>query len=151
MTRWAKDNCCSSSIRARSETRSTRANAALQRDRAQARLATLDLDRAQALLARNVISQSEYDQKRAAADAAVAGVASDSASAGAARLALNYASIRAPIPGRTGRLLVHDGDYVKSQSSDALVTINQTRPVRGMTSIIVAALCLAQPLMLASA
>jgi len=106
------------------------AKAALQRDRAQARLATLDLDRAQALLARNVISQSEYDQKRAAADAAIAGVASDSASAGAARLALAYASIRAPIPGRTGRLLVHEGDYVKSQSSDALVTINQTRPVR---------------------
>jgi multidrug efflux system membrane fusion protein len=106
------------------------AKAALQRDRAQARLASLDLERAQALLTRNVISQSEFDQKRAAAEAALAGVASDSASVGAAHLALNYAAIRAPIPGRTGRLLVHEGDYVKAQSSDALVTINQTRPVR---------------------
>ncbi|MEP7027084.1 MAG: efflux RND transporter periplasmic adaptor subunit [Candidatus Eisenbacteria bacterium] len=106
------------------------AQAALDRDRAQARLARLDVERAQALLSRNVISQSEFDQKRAAADAAFAGVASDSATVNAARLALGYASIRAPIPGRTGRLLVHEGDYVKPQSSDALVTVNQTRPVR---------------------
>ncbi len=106
------------------------ARAAFDRDKAQARLASLDVARAQALLGRNVISQSEFDQKRAAADAALAGVAADAATVSAARLALNYASIRAPIPGRTGRLLVHEGDYVKPQSSEALVTVNQTRPVR---------------------
>jgi multidrug efflux system membrane fusion protein len=106
------------------------ANATLARDRAQAKLTKLDADRAQQLVERGAISQSEYDQKRAAADAAQASVASDEAQARAAQLSLNYASIRAPIAGRTGRLLVHEGDYVKPQSSDALVTVNQTRPVR---------------------
>jgi multidrug efflux system membrane fusion protein len=106
------------------------AQATLERDRAQARLARLEADRAQALVARNVIAQAEYDQKRAAADAAQASVSSDEALARSARLSLSYAAIRAPIAGRTGRLLVHEGDYVKPQSSDALVTINQTRPVR---------------------
>jgi RND family efflux transporter MFP subunit len=106
------------------------ANAMLARDRAQAKLTKLDADRAQALVERGAISQSEYDQKRAAADAAQASVASDEAQARAAQLSLSYASIRAPISGRTGRLLVHEGDYVKPQSSDALVTVNQTKPVR---------------------
>ena len=106
------------------------ANAALARDRAQAKLTKLDADRAQALLERGAISQAEYDQKRAAADAAQASVASNEAQARSAQLSLNYASIRAPISGRTGRLLVHEGDYVKPQSSEPLVTVNQTRPVR---------------------
>jgi len=106
------------------------AQATLEKDRAQAKLAKLDADRAQALVQRGAIAQSEYDQKRAAADAAQASVASDEASVRAARLSLGYASITAPIAGRTGRLLVHEGDYVKPQSSDALVTVNQTKPVR---------------------
>ena len=106
------------------------AQAALERDRAQARLTKLDADRAQALVQRGASAQAEYDQKRAAAAAAQASVASDEASVRAARLSLGYASITAPIAGRTGRLLVHEGDYVKPQSSDALVTVNQTKPVR---------------------
>ena len=106
------------------------AQATLEKDRAQAKLAKLDADRAQALVQRGAIAQSEYDQKRAAADAAQASVASDEASVRAARLSLGYASITAPIAGRTGRLLVHEGDYVKPQSSDALVVVNQTKPVR---------------------
>jgi multidrug efflux system membrane fusion protein len=106
------------------------ANAALARDRAQAKLTKLDAERARALVERGAISQSEYDQKQAAADAAEASVASDEAMARAAQLSLGYASIRAPISGRTGRLLVHEGDYVKPQSSEALVTVNQTKPVR---------------------
>jgi multidrug efflux system membrane fusion protein len=106
------------------------AQATLDRDRAQSHLAKLNADRAQALVARGAIAQAEYDQSRATADAARATVASDEAMVQAARLSLNYAAIRAPIGGRTGRLLVHEGDYVKPQSSDALVTINQTRPAR---------------------
>jgi multidrug efflux system membrane fusion protein len=106
------------------------AQAMLDRDRAQAHLAKLQADRAQSLLARGAIAQAEYDQSRAAAEGAQATVASDQAQVQAARLSLGWSSIRAPIPGRTGRLMVHEGDYVKPQSSDPLVTINQTRPVR---------------------
>lgn len=106
------------------------ARATLAKDRAQATTARLDADRAHKLLEQNVVSEAEWEQKQGTADAAIATVHADSAAAATARLQLEYATIRAPISGRTGRLLVHEGDYVKAASSDPLVTINQTRPVR---------------------
>jgi multidrug efflux system membrane fusion protein len=107
-----------------------RAEAALARDRAQADVARSEAERAEKLFAQQMISQGEWDQARAASEAAIALVRGDSAAAVTARLDVEYAAIRAPIPGRTGRLLVHVGDYVKAASTDPLVTINQIRPVR---------------------
>ncbi len=102
----------------------------LARDRAQAAAARLDADRAVALFRQNLIAQADYDTKRAAADAASATVTSDSAQVLKARLDLEYATIRAPISGKTGKLTVHVGDYVKAATSDPLVTVNQVRPIR---------------------
>lgn len=118
--------------------------AALAKDRAQARAARLDAERARALVERKLVSDSEWDQKRAAADSWLATVAADSAAERIARLELEYSSIRAPIAGRTGRLLVHEGDYVKAATSDPLVTINQTRPVRVAFTVPVDAVPLVQ-------
>lgn len=100
------------------------------RDRAQAHAARLDAERAAQLYQQQLTSKAEFEQKTAAAEALDATVAADSASAEAARLNLQYATVRAPIAGRTGRLLVHVGDYVKAASSDPLVTINRVQPVR---------------------
>jgi multidrug efflux system membrane fusion protein len=47
-----------------------------------------------------------------------------------AALDLEYATIRAPIAGRTGRLSVNVGDYVKAATSDPLVTVIQPNPIR---------------------
>jgi multidrug efflux system membrane fusion protein len=105
------------------------AQATLARDRAQAEAARLEAARAGKLVEQNVLSQAEWDQKRTTADALNAVVRADSAAAGTARLNYEYASIAAPISGRTGRLMVHEGDYIKSATSDPLVTINQIRPV----------------------
>jgi multidrug efflux system membrane fusion protein len=102
----------------------------LARSREQAEIAGLDAERAQTLLAQNLLSQAEWDQKRAAFETAAAGLAADSAAVETARLNLEYASIRAPIPGRTGRLMAHEGDYVRPATSEPLVTINQQQPVR---------------------
>ena len=104
--------------------------AALARSREQAEVAKADAGRAQVLFEQKVLSQAEWDQKRAAAETAIANLAADSAEVETARLNLDYASIRAPIAGRTGRLMVHEGDYVKSATSEPLVTINQRHPVR---------------------
>jgi multidrug efflux system membrane fusion protein len=104
--------------------------ASLQRDRAQAHAARLDAQRSQMLFEKQLTSQAEYEQKTAAAEALDAAVAADSASLEAARLNLQYATVRAPITGRTGRQLVHVGDYVKAATSDPLVTINRVDPVR---------------------
>jgi multidrug efflux system membrane fusion protein len=46
-----------------------------------------------------------------------------------ARLNLQYATIRAPISGRTGSLLVREGNLVRGTTSEPLVTINRLRPI----------------------
>jgi membrane fusion protein, multidrug efflux system len=102
----------------------------LARDRAQAVALRLEAERASTLLAQHLLSQSEYDAKRAAADAIAGSVESDSAAVSRARLDLEFATIRAPFAGRTGNLNVHVGDYVKSATAEPLVTVNQVRPIR---------------------
>jgi multidrug efflux system membrane fusion protein len=104
--------------------------ATLARDRAQAESARLDAERAESLFARGVLSQAEWDQKRNAAAAGQATLRADSAAVSAARLNLDYTSIRAPISGRTGRLMVHEGDYIRNATAEPLVTINRIQPVR---------------------
>ncbi|MBI5710670.1 MAG: efflux RND transporter periplasmic adaptor subunit [Candidatus Eisenbacteria bacterium] len=120
------------------------AQAALARDRAQAESARLEAERAKRLFEQSLLSQSEWDQKRAAAEAWAGTVRADSAAAGTARLNLEYAAIRAPIAGRTGRLMVHEGDYVKTATAEPLVTINQLHPVRVRFTVPVSAVPLVQ-------
>ena len=104
--------------------------AALSRDRSRAETSRLEAERAKSLFAQNMLSQSEWDQSRADAEAMAATVRADSAAADLAKLNLEYSAIRAPISGRSGRLLVHEGDYVKAATSDPLVTIIQPHPIR---------------------
>jgi multidrug efflux system membrane fusion protein len=105
------------------------ANAVLERDRARAGSAWSEARRAERLYAENVLSQSEWDQKRADAEAMAATVRADSAAVQTARLNVEFASIRAPIAGRTGRLLAREGDYVRAGTNEALVTIIQPQPI----------------------
>jgi multidrug efflux system membrane fusion protein len=46
-----------------------------------------------------------------------------------ARLNLQYATIRAPISGRTGSLLVREGNLVRTNAEQPLVLINRIRPI----------------------
>jgi multidrug efflux system membrane fusion protein len=102
----------------------------LGRDRAQYLSARADADRAAKLLEMQVLSQADYDTKRAAADALHASVIADSATTRRAQLDLAYATIRSPVSGRAGAFNVHVGDYVKAASSDPLVTVVQLHPIR---------------------
>ena len=102
----------------------------LARDRARAETARFEAGRAKQLHEQGLLSQAEWDQKRADAEALAATVLADSAAAATARLNLEFASIRAPISGRTGRLMAHEGDYVRAATSEPLVTIVQPDPVR---------------------
>jgi multidrug efflux system membrane fusion protein len=102
----------------------------LARSQAQAETARLDLQRAEALAAQQLISPDELQRKRSAAAALAATVSADSASLLSARLDLAYATVRAPIGGRTGSLSVHEGDLVRANDVTApLVTINRMRPI----------------------
>src|SRR5204862_8166714 len=89
-----------------------RTRGVLARDRAQWEAARLEAERAQALHERQIISSSEYEQKRSAADALHATVRADSGVVEGAKIDLQYATLRAPIAGRTGALRVHVGDLV---------------------------------------
>ena len=132
------------------------AEATLQRDKAQMSLAGANLARdiAQEKYARDqaarysnlfkkgVISREQYDQyqtgsdvqveavnaDRAALESSTAAVAADEASLRNIQVQLSYTIIRSPIDGRTGNLMIKQGNVVKANDVD-LVTINQLQPI----------------------
>lgn len=106
-----------------------RAVANLGRDVAQATNAVRDAERYRSLVADRSVTEEAYQQRQAVADALTATVQADSAALTLARLNLEYATIRAPIGGRTGSLLVHEGNVVTANGTRPLVTINQIRPI----------------------
>src|SRR2546425_313110 len=105
------------------------AQAMLARDQAQAQSAALDAQRYAELVKQDYVTKSDYEAKRAAADALQAAVRADSAAVANAQLNLEWARIRAPIAGRTGRLLVREGNLVRANAPDPLVIINQIHPI----------------------
>jgi multidrug efflux system membrane fusion protein len=105
------------------------AEANLAKDRALYRQASADQKRYSFLLKQGVESQQQYDQAEATAASAKAAMEADEASVQTAKLNLEYCTIRAPIDGRTGDLLVHPGNLVKPDGDTAMVVINQVRPV----------------------
>ena len=106
------------------------AEANLSRDLAQADAAVRDAARYATLAKDKFVTEEDYQAKQASADALTATVRADSAALTLARLNLGYATIRAPIAGRTGSLLLHEGNQViANQSATPLVTINQLRPI----------------------
>src|SRR5437764_1094862 len=92
------------------------AQAMLARDHAQAQSAGADAERYAELVKQDYVTKSDYEAKRAAAEALQAAVRADSATVANARLNLEWAAIRAPIAGRTGRLLVREGNLVPAQA-----------------------------------
>jgi membrane fusion protein, multidrug efflux system len=104
------------------------AEAALTRDQAQAQSLQRDAERYKALVEKDYVTKSQADQAQSAAEAMQATVQSDKAAVDNARLNFEYATIRSPIAGRTGRLLVRRGNLVRA-NNDVLVVINQLRPI----------------------
>jgi multidrug efflux system membrane fusion protein len=104
------------------------AQAQLARDEAQAQNAVRETERYKSLVEKDYVTKSQADQIASAATAARATVQADSATVDNAKLNLNYATIRSPIAGRTGRLLVRQGNLVRP-GSDPLVVVNQLRPI----------------------
>jgi multidrug efflux system membrane fusion protein len=104
------------------------AQAALTRDEAQAQNAQRDADRYKALVEKDYVTKSQADQAVSAAASMQATVLADHATVDNAALNLAYTTIKAPISGRTGRLLVRQGNVVRP-NTDPLVVINQLRPI----------------------
>ncbi len=105
------------------------AEANLARDAAQFEIARRDQQRFEALASKEYVTQQQLDQTRANATALAATLRADTASAERARLDLQNATIRAPISGRTGAVLLKEGNLVRAGSPAPLVVINQLSPI----------------------
>jgi multidrug efflux system membrane fusion protein len=105
------------------------AQGVLARDEAAAANAGRDAERYRTLVAKDYVTKSQADQAEATAAGLGATLVSDSSAIESARLNLAYATITAPIAGRTGSLLVRQGNIVKP-GGGPLVVINQLQPIR---------------------
>jgi multidrug efflux system membrane fusion protein len=105
------------------------ARAQLARDQAMAVSAQRDAVRYAALVKEGYVTGSQADQAEANAASAAATVAADRANVQKAALDVANTTIRAPISGRTGSLLVRQGNLVKANSTPPLVVINQIQPI----------------------
>jgi multidrug efflux system membrane fusion protein len=101
----------------------------LARDVAQAANARRDAARYAALVKEGYVTTSQADQAEATAASAAATVESDRATVARAALDVANSTVRAPISGRTGSLLVRQGNLVKANSDPPLVIINQIQPI----------------------
>jgi multidrug efflux system membrane fusion protein len=101
----------------------------LAKDQAQLVNARQQVTRYEQLVQGNLATQEQFDQLKANADATHAAVTADSAGLVTSRLNLEYCTIRAQIGGRTGNLLIREGNLVQANGGSPLVVINQLRPI----------------------
>ena len=105
------------------------ARANLQRDTAQAANAKAQAQRYQDLAARGIATKEQVDTTTTAAAALDATLGADRAAVDNATVQLQYATIAAPISGRTGALMVNEGNLVRANDVTPLVVINQVTPL----------------------
>jgi multidrug efflux system membrane fusion protein len=129
----------------------------LERDQAQLENARVQEKRYKTLVDKELVAREQYDQfrtnlsaleatvqadraavenARAAADAAQAGVENaraviraDEAIVETAKLNLGYTSMRSPMAGRTGNLMLQAGNVVKANDDNPMVVIAQIHPI----------------------
>jgi multidrug efflux system membrane fusion protein len=111
------------------------AEANLARDTAQLQNSREQARRYAELVKKQYVSQEQYDQIRANADAAEAVVQADQAAVENAKVQLSYCYIFSPIDGQVGSLLVNEGNLVRVNDATPLVVINQIIPVNVTFSV----------------
>jgi multidrug efflux system membrane fusion protein len=111
------------------------AQANLLKDRALLDRANEQEKRYKDLLTKNFISPDAYEQVRTNSATAGATVAADEAAIESAKLSLEYCTIRSPVTGYAGRIQIQQGNLVKANDVNALVTVNQVVPIYTSFSI----------------
>ncbi|HEX7329117.1 MAG TPA: efflux RND transporter periplasmic adaptor subunit [Casimicrobiaceae bacterium] len=117
------------------EAQLAQAQANLVKDRAVLDHAAEQEKRYKDLLAQKFISPDAYGQVKANAESAAAQVRADQAAIEGVKLQLSYCTIRAPITGYAGKIMIQRGNLVKANDTNALVVINQVRPIYASFSI----------------
>lgn len=106
----------------------------LSADIAKATNARAIATRYEGLVKKDFVTQEQYDQIRTTAEALEAAVEADKASVENAKLQLDYCTISSPLGGRTGNLLVHEGNVVKVNET-VMVEILQIHPINVRFSV----------------
>jgi multidrug efflux system membrane fusion protein len=99
------------------------------RDKAARDQAQSQARRYQELLAKNFISKEAYAQIRTNAETAEATAKASQAALENARINLEYCTIRSPLDGYVGKVLLQAGNLVKANDTASLVVINQVKPI----------------------
>jgi len=121
------------------------AEANLAKDQAQLENARVEEERYRRLVVGGFVAREQYDQfmtglktapatieaDQAAVATARALIRADESLVETARLNLAYTEIRSPIDGRTGSLMLHEGNVVRSggTTDSTLLVINQVQPI----------------------
>jgi len=111
------------------------ARARLAQNQARAENARADAKRLAELVEKEYVTRQQYEAARANAAALEAAVLGDEAAVQQAALNLSYCTVRAPVAGRTGRLLVQLGNLVTAGAQTTLLTLEQVKPVFASFSI----------------
>ncbi|HEX3810809.1 MAG TPA: efflux RND transporter periplasmic adaptor subunit [Rhizomicrobium sp.] len=106
------------------------AKAAVARDQATLVSDRRDAARFDALAKQGAASGQQRDQATAAANAMAATVLADKAAVDAAQLNLDFTTIRSPVTGKTGPILIQPGNLVTANATNPLVVVNQVHPVK---------------------
>ncbi len=111
------------------------AQANLLKDRALFDHATEQDKRNKDLLLQKFISPDAYEQIRTNTETAAAQLSADEAAIQSVRLQIEDCTIRAPITGYAGKIMLQPGNLVKANDTNSLVVINQVRPIYASFSV----------------
>ncbi len=106
-----------------------KAEAAKDKDLAELDNARRELDRYAQAAKKGFVSAEQADQAATRVATLTAAIKADQAAVDAARLELDYCSIRSPMNGRAGELQSHQGNLIKANADAPMVTIRRLHPL----------------------
>lgn len=105
------------------------AQAALARDQAQYKNATINFQRYTALHGQGLATQEQLDDQKATADQLKGTTQADQAQIENARLQLAYTEVRSPVDGVTGVRQIDQGNVVHASDPNGIVVVTQLDPM----------------------
>ncbi len=91
--------------------------------------AKLDLQRYATLAKQDFATKQQLDTQNALVNQLTATIAADAAAIDAAKVQLDYTTIRAPLTGRAGFRLIDEGNLVNAGQQTGIVSIAQLQPI----------------------
>lgn len=105
------------------------AQAAMAKNKAVLKGAEIALERAEQGGTGGAVTGSELDVARTAVASAKASVEADEAALAAAKLQTSFTTIKSPLDGLAGELLVNEGNLIDANGTTPLVVVNQVSPI----------------------